>query len=93
MAQQKNFDPTELKKYLNTKIIKDYVSLQKYIDFPMEIRVGSGNQSYIKHIAHQYEYFKFLRSEESIYAWNNGEIELMLLATIINQPIHVLPTC
>ena len=90
VAQQNNFDPTELRKYLNTKIVKDFVSLQEYITFPMRIRVGSGNQSYIKVINHQYEYFKFLRSDESIYAWNIGDMELIMLATIINQPIHVL---
>ena len=32
----------------------------------------------------------FLCSDESIYSWNTGDMEILMLASIINQPIHIL---
>ena len=58
--------------------------------YPLTITVGSGNNSYQKPISHQYDLFKFLRSKESLYAWNTGDAEILILATIINQPIHLV---
>ena len=56
----------------------------------MHIRVGSVNGSYEKKINHQYELFGFLLGEESITAYNIGDVDILVLATIINQPIHLL---
>ena len=90
MAQQENFDPIALKKYANKKMIEWFVHVKDFITYPINITVGTGNESYQKPIRHQYELFAFLRSEESLKAFNTGEAEIVILATIINQPTHLV---
>ena len=90
IAQQGNLDPKELKAYANEKLVEWWVHLKEFITFPLHITIGSGNQSYQKKIDHQYEFFTFLRSSESLYAYNTGEAEIVVLATVINQPIHLV---
>ena len=90
IAQQGNLDPKKLKKYANKKMVEWWVHIKEFVVFPLSITVGTGNQSYQKPIDHQYELFSFLRSDESLYAYNTGDAEIVILATIINQPIHLL---
>ena len=90
IAQQEGFDPKKLKMYANKKMVEWYIHVKKFMTYPLSITVGSGNDSYQKPIAHQYELFSFLRSEESLYAWNTGDAEIAILATVINQPIHLV---
>ena len=90
VAQAGKVDPKELKVFANEKMIEWWVHLKSFITFPLSVTVGSGNESYQKKIDHQYEFFTFLRSIESLYAYNTGEVEVVVLATIINQPIHLL---
>ena len=90
IAQHGNVDPKELKAYSNEKMVEWWVHIKAFVTFPLHITVGTGNQSYQKVINHQYELFSFLRGEESLYAFNTGEAEICILATIINQPIHLL---
>jgi hypothetical protein len=89
-GQQENFDPKKLKKYANKKMIEWFVHVKKSFIYPFNITVGSGNTSYQKPINHPYQFFDFLRSDEAEYAYNTGEPELIILATIINQPITLL---
>jgi hypothetical protein len=76
--------------YRNKKMVEWYVFIKEFMTYPLHITVGSGNDSYQKTIHHQYELFTFLRSKESLYAYNTGDAEIVMLATIINQPIHLL---
>ena len=90
VAQQEGFDPLELKRYQNTKLIEWYVNFQDVFVYPLTLLIGSGNTSYNKTMKHKYEFFKFLRSDEALMAWNTGQVEIMVLATIINQPITLV---
>ena len=90
VSQQNNFDPIKLRKYLNTKIIQAYSFLKDYITFPITTFVGSGNRRVMKEFRNPYEYFDFLCSDDSIYSWNTGDMEIVMLASIINQSIHIL---
>ena len=90
VSQKGNFDPIELKKYTNDRLIEWYVHLEKYFGYPFQVTIGTGNSSYQKTISNKYLFFKFLSSEESIYAFNTGQAEIQVLATILNQPIHIL---
>ena len=89
-GQQESFDPKKLKKYAKKKMIEWFVHVKKSFIYPFNITVGSGNSSYQKPIHHQYQFFDFLRSDEAEHAYNTGEPEIIILATIINQPITLL---
>ena len=60
VAQQENFDPKELKRYTNKKLVEWFPHFKTYFppsSYPMHIRVGSGYGSYGKKINHQHELF------------------------------------
>ena len=39
---------------------------------------------------HKYEFFKFLCSDATLMAWNTEEAEIMVLSTIIYQPLTLV---
>ena len=90
IAQFCNVDVVPLKRFANEFLIENWVWFKQTLTFPLELIIGTGEGSYLKIIKDQYEYFSFLRSEESLYSFNSGETEIILLATIIQQPIRVV---
>ena len=90
IAQFSNSDVFELKEYANSHLDKNFIFYEGNLLFPLSVDIGTGENKRTKPIANQYEFREFLRSDDSIYSWNTGESEIIVLATIINQPITVV---
>ena len=85
IAQFCNVDVYSLKRYTAQFTIDNWIRFKETIIFPMCVIIGTGDNSHRKIIEHQYDYFSFLKSDESLYAFNTGETEIASLATIIQQ--------
>ena len=85
-----NFD--DLHNY-STKLLigKGWANLKHHFKYPVQMLIENqlGEKRHQK-IAHQYELFDFLKTEEYKDAKNTGDAELELLSSVIQQPIHLL---
>ena len=90
IAQFCKVDLFKLKEYANNHLDKNFIYYEGNLLFPLTVDIGTGENKRTKPIANQYEFREFLRSDESIFSWNTGETEIIVLATIINQPITVV---
>lgn len=87
-----NLDFDELHKH-STKLLmgKFWIHLLHYFKYPVKIFIeDQSGEKGVYVIGHQYELFEFLKTEEYKHAKNTGDAELELLASIIQQPIHLL---
>ena len=92
LALKYNLDFDELHKH-STKLLmgKFWIHLLHYFKYPVKMFIeNQSGEKGVYVIGHQYELFEFLKTEEYKDAKNTGDAELELLASIIQQPIHLL---
>ena len=61
-----------------------------FYTFPLEVRIGTGDDSYDRNFEDDQNYIQFLRSEESMHAWNVSSAEIIALGHVLNKDVTVL---
>ena len=81
-------DPVELRQYANEHLFVHYMQYIDYITYPITIKLGIGGDERV--FDNEMDFCTFLLSEDSIYSWNSGDVEIVVFATLIGQPITVV---
>ena len=79
-----------LRKYVHGHIIEKWHFYQYFYTFPLTATVGSGNGSYQKTIPNEEAFHDFLSSEESMFAYNTSQADIIALGNVLNVTILCL---
>lgn len=80
----------ELRKHAHSKLVEWWSNFENFFVWPLSVTVGTGNTSRQKTILSAEEFKQFLASDDSMETFNETEVEVWLLAYIMNTTICVL---
>ena len=90
ISQHANVDVQELKRYANRHLSDHFGQYRGNIQFPLTVDKGTGENRDTRFFETEEEFLLFINTDNSLNSWNTGESEILVLATIINQPITVV---
>ena len=90
VAQFCEVDPIKLKEYANQHLFTYFDFYRDFMTFPVTVQIGTGIFARLKTFKDEFMFCDFLLTKDAIYAWNTGEVEILVLATIIGQQIKVV---
>ena len=90
VSQHANVDVQALKRYANRHFSDHFGQYRGNIQFPLIVDISTGENRDTRFFETEEEFLLFINTDDSLYSWNTGESEILVLATIINQPITVV---
>ena len=90
VAQFCEVDPIKLKEYANQHLFTYFDFYRDFMTFPVTVQIGTGIFARLKTFKDEFMFCDFLLTKDAIYAWNTGEVEILVLAKIIGQQIKVV---
>ena len=85
-----DLDYKELRKYTNQKLVEWWDSFSTYFYWPMQVTIGTGDNSVTKTIQDPEEYFTFLKSNESLDSYSESGVDMWILSYVMNTTISAL---
>ena len=76
--------------YANRHFNDHFGQYRGNIQFPLTVDKGTGENRDTRFFETEEEFLLFINTDDSLNSWNTGESEILVLATIINQPITVV---
>ena len=83
-------DFRHLRRYTHAHMEDQWYFFKPFYTFPLEVRIGAGDDSYVKNFEDDQSFVQFLRSEESMHAWNVSSAEIIALGHVLNKDVTVL---
>ena len=83
-------DAKELRAFANENLYKYFRFFRELFSFPVDMHIVTATERTRKRIKSMYDYYTFIKSDDSLHALHTGKAEVILLASIINQPITIL---
>ena len=83
-------DAKELRLFANAHLYKYFQFFRELFSFPLDVHVHTATERERKRIKSMYDYYAFLKSDDSMNADHTGKAEVILLASILNQPITIV---
>ena len=83
-------DFRHLRRFTHAHIIDQWYFFQQFYDLPIQVKIGAGNFTTFKVFENYEDYLAFLKTEESMLAWNHSEAEIAAIGQILNIDIIVL---
>ena len=83
-------DYKELRRFTNEKLMEWWDSFSRFFSWPMQFTLGVGENSRTKSIQGPEEYFKFLKSQDSMDCYSESEVDLWVLCYVMNTTIGAL---
>ena len=83
-------DFRHLRRYAHSHIEDQWHFFKAYFRFPLDVQIGTGNNSHYRNFPDEHHYIAFLRSEDSMNAWNTSEVEIIALGHVLNIDVLVL---
>ena len=80
----------ELRRCAHKKLVEWWPFFASYYVWPTIVTVGAGDNSRMESFANAAEYIKFLESDDSLNAFSDTEVDLWVLAYMLNTTIWVL---
>ena len=81
-----------LRRYVHAHISKQWYFYRPFYSvYPLCVTIGTGNgHRYTKTIPDERAFLDFLKSEESMMAWNTGAAEVVALGNVLNTDVFML---
>ena len=76
-------DFRHLRKFTHSHSEEQWYFFQPYYTFPLDVKIGTGSGFYLKPIPNAETFLEFLKSEESMMAWNTSQAEIVALGMIL----------
>ena len=83
-------DFRHLRRYTHAHMIDQWYFFQSFYTFPIQVTIGAGNITTYKIFETSEDYLAFLKTEESMLAWNHSNAEIVAIGQVLNANVIVL---
>ena len=79
-----------LRRAVHSHMVNHWYWYSPFYTFPLSITIWSGDHIYTKVVSNENLFFRFLRTEESMFAVNSSQAEIVALSNVLQVDIHLL---